>query len=220
MSSPSIHHLESSSSAYIPSIEAFKSRMRHVLTSNKYVAEFGGSSFWNTHAPYVRFMVSEISLPQWVIDPEQVYMGGASMAVPNGFQQNNLDLTLYNTGPELQVMQNWIKLIYDQSSRTYGYFDDVKCDLKVIQFTTDGREAQTFLFTDCTIFQLGGVKYSYDQAAVQTFNVSLNYFGFTMLTENYLMEGLVSLNKASGAAGSGLAQKAATAAKNAGTKTK
>lgn len=181
--SEEIHYLESNSNAYIPSIESFKRRMQHILLNNKYVAEFGGGRFWTrtNYSDYMKYMVSNITIPNWMIDIEQIYMGGTQMMMPNGFQQGNLELTIYNTGIELQIMQNWLKETYDQDSRSYGYFDDVKGDLQVRQYTTDGQLAQTFWFTDCTIYQIGGISFSYDPASgPQTFTISLNYFGFTL----------------------------------------
>lgn len=186
----SIQHLESSANEYIPSIETFKKRMQHILLNNRYVVEFGGSNFWDKYASYVRFMASAVTLPSWGVDSEQVYVGGTHTMLPNGFQKNNLDMTIYNTGPELQVMQNWLKETYNQETRFYGYFDDIKCDIKVMQYTTNGKLCQTFWFTDCTLFQISGISFSYDKASgPQSFNISLNYFGFSLETNGGIMTG-------------------------------
>lgn len=192
MSGKSITKLENSPKTELfPTISAFKSRMRHVLLNSRYVAEFGGSPFWSKYAQYVRYMVSAITLPQLAIDSEQTYVGGTIAMVPNGFQQGNLDLTIYNTGPELKIMHLWLSETYNQSSRSYGYFDDIKCDLKVMQFATNGVLAQTMTFTDCTIYNLGGINFSYAPATeVQTFTVALNYFGYMLETEHQFFEGL------------------------------
>lgn len=169
---------------YIPSIDSFKQRMNYILLNNRYTAEFSGSDFWNQYASITRYMISSINLPQMVIDSEQVYVGGTNVAMPNGFQQGNLDMVLYNTGPELQVFQRWMALIYDQSKRTYGYFDDIRCDLTVNQFTVHGELVQTFKFTDCTLYNFGGISFSYEPSqAPQTFSVALNYFGVTISTD-------------------------------------
>lgn len=195
MSSPTIQQLESKENDYIPTIEAFKKRLNHLLLNNRYTVEFGGNSFWNQHGRYVRFMVSAITIPSWMIDNEVVYMGGTKANFPSGFQQGNLDMTLFNTGPELQVFQNWMKLTYDQESRAIGYFDDLKCDVKVLQYTTNGELAQEFIFTDCTIYQLNGISFSYDPAnSPQTFNVSLNYFGYSLITPQKLMKAIPEIN--------------------------
>lgn len=195
MSAPSITHLESKANDYIPTIEAFKTRFRHLLLNNRYTVEFGGSKFWNTYGRYIRFMVSAITIPSWMIDNEQVYIGGTKMNIPSGFQQNNIDMTLFNTGPELQVFQEWMKLTYDQESRAYGYFDDLKCDVKVLQYTTNGELAQEFIFTDCTLYQMNGISFSYDPAnSPQTFNVSLNYYGYSLITPDKLMQAVPNVD--------------------------
>lgn len=195
MSALTINHLENKGCEYIPTIEAFKKRLNYVLLNNRYTAEFGGNPFWNEHGKYVRFMVSALTIPSWLIDNEDIYVGGTKMHVPSGFQQGNIDLTVINTGPELQVFQNWMKMTYDQETRGVGYYDDVKCDLKVLQFTTDGELAQEFYFTDCTIFQLQGISFSYDPAtAPQTFNVSLNYFGFCLTTPKKYMQAIPNVD--------------------------
>lgn len=219
---PSIQQLESGyrgskGNDFIPSIEAFKRRMQHILLNNKYIAMFGGSTFWDKYGANVQFMISAITIPQWMIDPEQFYIGGAMVSVPNGFQQGNLDVTLYNTGPELQIMQNWLKMTYDQEKRCYGYFDDLKCDLRVMQFTTSGELCQTFWFTDCTIYQIGGIAFSYDPASgPQTFSVALNYFGFQLETTNFSYAGAVQAS--TGALSSSAAKTAADAARKAANK--
>lgn len=190
-----ISNLERDETPYIPSIAAFKTRMRHLLLNNKYTATFGGGPFWNQYSDYVRYMVSQITIPNWTIDNEKIYMGGAAMNMPNGFEQNNIDLTLYNTGPELYVMEMWLRETYNQKTRTYGYFDDIKSDLKVVQYTTNGEVAQTFIFYDCTIYQINGISYSYEPAtAPQTFMISLNYFGFDLDTEEWLRHGALGNN--------------------------
>ena len=197
MSGPSIKNLENKAKTELfPTISAFKSRMRHVLLNSRYVAEFGGSPFWSKYAQYVRYMVSAITLPQLAIDSEQTYVGGTIAMVPNGFQQGNLDLTIYNTGPELKIMHLWLSETYNQATRSYGYFDDIKCDLKVMQFATNGALAQTMTFTDCTIYNLGGINFSYAPATeAQTFTVALNYFGYMLETESEFFEGAFSKNK-------------------------
>ena len=170
--------------AYLPSIQSFKQRMNYILFNNKYTAEFSGSDFWNEHSNITRYMISAIGLPQIMIDGEPVYMGGAQAMMPNGFTQGNLELTLYNTGPELQVMQRWMALAYNQAERTYGYFDDIKCDLTINQFTTNGELVQTFKFIDCTPFNFGGMSFTYEPAtAPQTFNISLNYYAYSISTD-------------------------------------
>ena len=185
-----ITSLERDARESIPSIAAFKRRMQHLLLNNRYTATFGGGAFWSQYSNYVQYMVSQLTIPNWTIDNENIYMGGANMVIPNGFQQNNIELTLYNTGPELYTMQKWLSYTYDQKARTYGYFDDIKGDLEVIQYTTDGKKAQTFIFYDCTIFQINGISYSYEPAtAPQTFSVSLYYYGFDLKTENWLTHG-------------------------------
>ena len=192
MSGPSISNLENSPKTELfPTISAFKSRMQHVLLNSRYVAEFGGSPFWTKYAQYVRYMISAVTLPQLAIDSEQTYVGGTIAMVPNGFQPGNLDLTIYNTGPELKIMHLWLAETYNQASRSYGYFDDVKCDLKVMQFATNGDLVQTMTFTDCTIYNLGGMNFSYAPATeIQTFTVALNYFGYMLETERQFFEGL------------------------------
>ncbi len=192
MSGPSISQLENTPKTELfPTISAFKSRMRHVLLNSRYVAEFGGSPFWTKYAQYVRYMISAVTLPQLAIDSEQTYVGGTIAMVPNGFQPGNLDLTIYNTGPELKIMHLWLAETYNQSSRSYGYFDDIKCDLKIMQFATNGDLVQTMTFTDCTIYNLGGMNFSYAPATeIQTFTVALNYFGYMLETENKFFDGL------------------------------
>ena len=173
-----------SKSQYIPTIDSFKKRMNYILLNNRYTAEFSGSDFWKEHSNITRYMISSITLPQLVVDPEQVYVGGTIVPMPNGFQQGNIDLVLYNTGPELQVMQRWLARTYNQSTRTYGYFDDIRCDLTINQFTVNGDLIQTFKFTDCTLYNIGGISFSYEPStAPQTFNISLNYFGFSVSTD-------------------------------------
>lgn len=192
MSGSSITKLENSPKTELfPTISAFKSRMRHVLLNSRYVAEFGGSPFWTKYAQYVRYMISAVTLPQLAIDSEQTYVGGTIAMVPNGFQPGNLDLTIYNTGPELKIMHMWLAETYNQASRSYGYFDDIKCDLKIMQFATNGDLVQTMTFTDCTIYNLGGMNFSYAPATeIQTFTVALNYFGYMLETERQFFEGL------------------------------
>lgn len=192
MSSPTIAQLENTpKNEYMPTVAAFKNRMRHVLLNNRYVAEFGGSVFWTKYARYVRYMISAITLPQLAIDSEPTYVGGTTVMVPNGFQQGNLDITLYNTGPELKIMHMWLAETYNQSNRAYGYFDDVKCDLKVMQFATNGDLVQTMTFTDCTIYNLGGLNFNYAPTTeIQTFTVALNYFGYMLETESQFFEGV------------------------------
>ena len=195
MSELSITTLESKSNDYIPTIEAFKSRLNYILLNNRYTAEFGGNNFWNEHGKYVRFMVSAVTLPSWMIDSEPTYIGGSKLFVPNGFTQGNLDLTLFNTGPELQVFQNWLKQTYNQETRSYGYFDDLKCDLKILQYTTNGELAQEFYFTECTIYQMNGISFSYDPAnSPQTFNISLNYFGYSLITPQKFMKAVPNVD--------------------------
>lgn len=199
-------------SKYIPTIEAFKSRMNYILLNNRYTAEFSGSDFWNEHSNITRYMISSITLPQIVMDVEQVYVGGTIVPMPNGFQQGNIDMTLYNTGPELQVMQQWMAKTYNQITRTYGYFDDIRCDLTINQFTVNGDLIQTFKFTDCTIYNLGGVSFSYEPAtAPQTFNVSLNYYGFSIATdpEYFKMAQLLSTSQKTAETAADLAAKLA-----------
>ena len=199
-------------SSFIPTIDSFKKRMNYILLNNRYTAEFSGSDFWNEYANVTRYMISSINLPQLVIDPEQVYVGGTNVAMPNGFQQGNLDMIMYNTGPELQVIQRWIALAYDQSARTYGYFDDVKCDLTINQFTVNGDLVQTFKFTDCTPYNMGGISFSYEPSqAPQTFSIALNYYGFSISTNPAYLK-LSSLLSDS--------QQAAAAVKAAAAKTK
>lgn len=167
----------------IPTVDEFKKRMNYILLNNRYTADFGGSKFWNTYNYVTRYMVSSISFPQMVIDNEQIYVGGAGTMVPNGFTQNNLELVLYNTGPELQIMQQWMTMTYNQNTRTYGYFEDIRCDLRVVQYTVDGVAIQTFTFTDCTLYNIGGLQFGYEPAsAPQTFSISLNYFGYNLET--------------------------------------
>jgi len=173
--------------ADIPSIEAFKRRFSRMLVTNKYIAEFSSSissgKMWKNGSNQVKYMISSITLPQWLIDPETIYLGGASAMIPGGFQQNNIELTIYNTGPEFFSMKQWLDLTYNQGSRTYGWYDDVKADMTLTQYGTAGEKINVFTFTDCTIFQLGGLTFSYEPTtAPQTFNVSLNYFGWTMHT--------------------------------------
>lgn len=190
-----ITHLERDTREGIKSIMAFKKRMQHILLNNRYTATFGGGKFWNQYSRYVQYMVSQVTIPNWIIDNEKIYVGGTNMNVPNGFEQNNLELTLYNTGPELYVMELWLRETYNQKTRTYGYFDDVKSDLEIIQYSTNGNIAQTFIFYDCTIFQINGISYSYEPAtAPQTFSISLNYFGFDLKTEDWLTGGAIENN--------------------------
>ncbi len=192
MSGKSITKLENSPKTELfPTVSAFKSRMRHVLLNSRYVAEFGGSPFWSKYAQYVRYMISAVTLPQLAVDSEQTYVGGTIAMVPNGFQPGNLDLTIYNTGPELKIMHLWLAETYNQATRSYGYFDDIKCDLKIMQFATNGDLVQTMTFTDCTIYNLGGMNFSYAPATeIQTFTVALNYFGYMLETEHQFFEGL------------------------------
>ena len=102
-------------------------------------------------------------------------------------------MTIYNTGPELKIMHLWLAETYNQATRSYGYYDDVKCDLKVMQFATNGELVQTMTFTDCTIYNLGGLNFSYAPATeAQTFTIALNYFGYMLETEHKFFEGIFS----------------------------
>ncbi len=181
----------SSRSSKLPTIEAFMRRMPYILLNNRYTAKFSGGKFWPAYSDIIDYMICSISLPQTTIENETVYVGGAAAMIPNGFQQGQLDMVVYNTGPELLVFQKWMQATYDQAKRTYGYYDDIKGDLQVTQYTTDGNPVQVFTFTDCVIYTMGGLQFGYEsQTNPQTFNVSLTYFGYTLSTSKRNFEQL------------------------------
>lgn len=168
----------------IPTVQAFMARMPHILLKNKYIAEFT-SGFWHQeNGKLIKYMVSAVNMPQLVVESDPIYVGGAAVNMPSGFTQGNLEITVYNTGMELAAMFKWLQMTYNQQTRTYGYFDDVKTDMRLTQYTTDGRPVHEYTFTDCTIYQLGGIDFSYDPAtAPMTFTVAMNYFGYILRTD-------------------------------------
>ena len=175
-------------------IEAFKEKVYHPLLPNRYTVYFYPKNTtcyfykaFNTvsettgvkPSEYLECKISSISLPNYQIDNEEIYVGGSNVSVPTGLTKGNLDLTIINQGIEYDVIYSWLKQIYNGTTRHYGYFDDIAVNVYVTQYATNGEWVLEHHYYDCTPYNTQLEQLSYDEAnSIHTFSLSLNYFSY------------------------------------------
>ena len=144
---------------------------------------------------FLECKVSSISLPNYQIDSEVIYVGGSQLSVPSGHQKGNLDLTIINQGIEYNVIFGWLYKIYNGNKRHYAYFDDIAVNLFVVQYGVDGVWVLEHQYFDCTPYNTNLGQLSYDKAnGAQTFTVSMNYFSTNVIYNENIDANKASLN--------------------------
>lgn len=170
----------------IETIEQFKQRVTNPLLPNRFTAIFSGNYFdLNSNKEHLLCKVNSASLPNYQTDSEEIYVGGTSVSVPSGLTKGNLELTIINQGIEYDILYQWMRTIYNENTRCYGYYDDVKADLYITQYHTNGIWALQYHFYGCTPYNLQIDQISYSAANdFHSFSIALNYFSYTSIYNN------------------------------------
>lgn len=160
-------------------IDNIKDLIKSPLFGNRYVAVFSGNDvFSNKNFGY---MVNNITLPTYVYNAKQQYIGGINTIVVNMFEQGQLDMTVYNTGDEYNTIYKWGEKHYNQKTRCYGYMNDIYAELRIYEYDRASNIVLTHIFEKCNLYTYGGLQLTYEESTqIETFQVSLQYRSYRL----------------------------------------
>lgn len=188
----------SSFSDYL-NIDVAKQLLASPLFANRYIVTISGSGSAVTSVfnEKIGLMANTVSLPTFSYNAKQQYIGGININVPNMFEQGNIDITFYNTGKEYAAFKKWAEYHYNQSTRAYGYVNDILANVQIIEFDRKGDKILVHTFNGCTLYTYGGIQLAYEEASqVEVFNVSLYYRAYEVETSSPSLSNNKILNAA------------------------
>ena len=161
------------------SINEFKEKFVSPILSSYYMVTFSGPYFDAINGKSgLECKVTSVSMPNYQVDNETVYLGGTTTSIPSGQQKGNLEVTIINQGSEFNIIYGWMKKIFDPYTRTYAYYDSIKTKLIVTQYKTNGTWVLEHHYFDCTPYNMQIGSLSYDTTDLSKFSLSLNYFAY------------------------------------------
>lgn len=160
------------------SVPEIRKKLESPLFGNRYIGVFSGNSVFNENLGY---MMNSISLPTFTYNAKEQYIGGVNTTIVNLFQQGQLDITVYNTGVEYKSFYDWGELHYNQTTKCYGYMEDIYAELSIYEFDRKADVVLQHQFHKCSLYTFGGIQLTYEEASqVETFQVSLQFRSYSL----------------------------------------
>lgn len=165
----------------MPTISDFKAQLRQGGSrSNQFVVEltFPGVAAAGNAARAASFLCNATSLPAVTVAniPLQYRGRPVNFAAEREFAPWNI--TIINDGDFLirNAFERWSNAIANFNA-TDGLVNpaDYQVDLRVIQLDRNGVELKTYKFKDAYPTELGAIGLSYENPAIQTFDVTFVY---------------------------------------------
>lgn len=168
------------------SIEEFKQNVNEANYANRYVAVLNlKNSANNEFGNDLKYLIKSISLPTMSYNAKQLYIGGVNTAIPNLFEQGQLDMTIYNVNFAWRSFYKWGMRHYDQNTRCYGYLQDYQGILKVYEYFVNGNLFGVHYFDNVTLYNLGNIQLAYDDVSeLETFTATLQYRRYNFAQNN------------------------------------
>lgn len=167
-------------------IDSARTLLQSALFSNRYLGIFTGSVFGNNNK--FGYMMSNISFPQFTYNAKEQYVGGVNVSVVNLFEQGQLEITVYNTGKELDTIYKWGEKHYNQKTRCYGYMDDIYAELLIYEYDRKNNIILKHYFHKCSLYTYGNITLSYEEAQqVETFQMGIKYNAYELIKEKNVL---------------------------------
>lgn len=163
----------------MPSIEHFKSAVANTtgfLTGNRYKVTLSKLNSGN-----LSLFCNKVDLPS--IDYTQVDLdiGGKLVHVPSKYALGDIQLTFYNTGPELLAIYNFCNANVYMPNHAIGYYDDIAMDIQVVEYNTADTVILTRKFRSCILKSVSTISLAYAESTeVQQFTISFSCGSYLM----------------------------------------
>lgn len=151
-------------------IPGFKREVKSFLYGNRYFVKMA-----KLDSTKLEMLACKVDLPQVDFNPVDADIGGQVIGIPYKYMPGELIITFYNTGDEYRRVKEYAFQTYNQESRCYKYFDDIKMDITITELDAKGDEVITHKYEDCIIRNISTVSLSYAESnQPEQFSVSFN----------------------------------------------
>lgn len=172
-------------------IDNARTFLQSPLFANRYLGIFTGTGdkarkvFEDSKFGY---MMSNISFPQFTYNAKEQYVGGVNVSIVNLFEQGQLEITVYNTGKELDTIYKWGEIHYNQKTRCYGYMSDIYAELLIYEYDRKNNIILKHFFHQCSLYTYGNITLSYEEAQqFETFQMGIKYNAYELIKEKNVL---------------------------------
>lgn len=165
----------------MPTISDFKAQLKQGgARSNQFMVEltFPAVAAAGQAARAASFLCNATSLPAVTVSNIPIAYRGRPVNFAGEREFAPWQITVINDGDFLirNAFERWSNAIANFDA-TNGLVNPIsyQTDMKVIQLDRNGNQLKSYKFYDCYPTEIGAIAVSYENAAIQTFDITLQY---------------------------------------------